>query len=86
MAYDAVAELIMNSSHMDSILDIIAETASTASDMWNPDIIDKELYDLVNEDFSTPIYQALNIMADTVERKAQKLGYKNPNRQGPFNG
>ena len=60
------------------------ETASNAADMWNHDIIDQEFYDLIKEDFSKPIYQALNIMASNVERRAQKIGYKNPNVQGPL--
>ena len=86
MAYDAVADLIMNSPHMSDILDVIGETAANAAGMWNHDIIDQEFYDLVNEDFSKPIYQALTIMFSSVEKRAKELGYENPNMQGPFNG
>lgn len=85
MAYEAVSELIMNSPHMDDILDIIGETAAMASDMWNDDFIEDEFNDLINESFSDPIYKALTIMASYVEKKADHLGYKNPNMQGPFN-
>jgi len=85
MAYGALEDLIMNSSHMDSICDIIAETASCAADMWNEDFIEEEFDDLINESFSDAIYKALTIMASYVEKKADHLGYKNPNMQGPFN-
>ena len=85
MAYGAVEDLIMNSSHMESICDIIGETASFTADMWNLDFIEDEFDDLITEDFKDAIYKALDIMASNVEKRAKELGYENPNMQGPFN-
>ena len=85
MAYGALEDIIMNSSHMQSICDIIGETASSCADMWNVDFIEDEFNDLITEDFKDSIYKALTIMADYVEKRAKKLGYKNPNMMGPFN-